>query len=163
MNKYIYKAENEIEPQLIARGVTKLFNIDSLNNKQKSEPSTLSVNLTALEALIGKIPGQRVADALADDSKYTTAQINSQVFAAGTLNLNGGNSIDIDITIGVAQATLNTATDTLAGIIAAINAAANGITASLSTDNRINLIGTSGEANNFTISVSDNATSATLL
>ena len=29
-------------------------------------------------------------------------------------------------------------------------------------DNRINLVGTSGEANNFTISVSDNATSATL-
>ena len=32
----------------------------------------------------------------------------------------------------------------------------------LSTNNRINLVGTSGEANNFTISVSDNATSATL-
>ena len=54
-----------------------------------------------------KIPGQRVADALSDDTKYTTAQIsNSQVFAAGTSTLNGGNSVDIDITIGgVAQAT----------------------------------------------------------
>ena len=87
VNKYgEIKAENEIEPQLIARGVTKLFNIDSLNNKQKSEPSTLSgESLTALEVVNWKIPGQRVADALADNTKYTTAQItNSQVFAAGT-------------------------------------------------------------------------------
>ncbi len=166
VNKYgEIKPENEIEPQLIARGVTKLFNIDSLNNKQKSEPSTLSgESLTALEVVNWKIPGQRIADAIADDTRYTTAQIsNSQVFAAGTSTLNGGNSVDIDITIGgVAQATLNTATDTPAGIIAAINTAAYGITASLSTDNRINLVGTSGEANNFSISISDNATTATL-
>ena len=40
-----------------------------------------------------------MSQTLADDTKYTTAQItNSQVFAAGTSTLNGGNSVDIDIT-----------------------------------------------------------------
>ena len=80
VNKYgEIKPENEIEPQLIARGVTKLFNIDSLNNKQKSNHLHYQVNLNCTEVVNWKIPGQRVADALADDTKYTTAQIsNSQ-------------------------------------------------------------------------------------
>lgn len=40
VNKYgQIKAESEIEPQLIARGVTKLFNLDDLTNRQASVPA----------------------------------------------------------------------------------------------------------------------------
>lgn len=40
VNKYgQVKPESEIEPQLISRGVTKLFNIDDLSNKQASTPA----------------------------------------------------------------------------------------------------------------------------
>jgi len=42
VNKYgQVRAESEIEPQLIARGVTKLFNLDDLKNRQPSVPAEL--------------------------------------------------------------------------------------------------------------------------
>lgn len=43
VNKYgQVRSESQIEPQLIARGVTKLFNLDDLQNQQPSVPAELS-------------------------------------------------------------------------------------------------------------------------
>ena len=63
------KVENEIPAELINRGVSKLYNVDTLTNKQNSTPATLSGEaLTATQISNWKLPGQRVADALANAS-----------------------------------------------------------------------------------------------
>jgi len=52
VNKYgQVRPENEIPPQDIARGITKLFNLDRLTNKQESDPATLEGNEISAETV----------------------------------------------------------------------------------------------------------------
>ena len=90
----------------------------------------------------------------------------SQGFASNSTSINGGAAFTLTFTIGgVAQAgiAVDAADTTPAGIVAAINDAGQGVTASLvdtgdpATPTRIVLTGASGASNGFSVAVTDDA------
>jgi flagellar hook-associated protein 2 len=90
----------------------------------------------------------------------------SQGFASNSTSINGGAALTLTFTIGgVAQSgiAVDAADTTPAGIVAAINDAGQGVTASLvdtgdpATPTRIVLTGASGASNSFSVAVTDDA------
>ena len=100
----------------------------------------------------------------------TTVQLNnsaqlteSSAFSSNTDPLNGGSAIEVELTINGSKSTLsvNAGSDTPQGIIDAINGAGLGVTASFDGSNKIQLVGSQGASNAFTIDVTDPDTPGT--
>ena len=92
----------------------------------------------------------------------TTVQLNnsaqlteSSAFSSNTQSLNGGSALEVELTINGSKSTLsvNAGSDTPQGIINAINGAGLGVTASFDGSNKIQLVGSQGASNAFTIDV----------
>ena len=92
----------------------------------------------------------------------TTVQLNnsaqlteSSAFSSNTDPLNGGSALEVELTINGSKSTLsvNAGSDTPQGIIDAINGAGLGVTASFDGSNKIQLVGSQGASNAFTIDV----------
>ena len=92
----------------------------------------------------------------------TTVQLNnsaqlteSSAFSSNTQSLNGGSALEVELTINGSKSTLsvNAGSDTPQGIIDAINGAGLGVTASFDGSNKIQLVGSQGASNAFTIDV----------
>ena len=85
-----------------------------------------------------------------------TAQITeSSAFSSNTEALNSGSAIQVELTINGSKSTIdvNAGSDTPQGIIDAINGAGLGVTASFDGSNKIQLTGSQGSSNAFTIDV----------
>ena len=92
----------------------------------------------------------------------TTVQLNnsaqlteSSAFSSNTQSLNGGSALEVELTINGSKSTLsvNAGSDTPQGIIDAINGAGLGVSASFDGSNKIQLVGSQGASNAFTIDV----------
>ena len=85
-----------------------------------------------------------------------TAQITeSSAFSSNTQALNSGSAIQVELTINGSKSTIDVSagSDTPQGIIDAINGAGLGVTASFDGSNKIQLTGSQGSSNAFTIDV----------
>ncbi len=100
----------------------------------------------------------------------TTVQLNnsaqlteSSAFSSNTDPLNGGSALEVELTINGSKSTLsvNAGSDTPQGIIDAINGAGLGVTASFDGSNKIQLVGSQGASNAFTIDVTQPDTPGT--
>ena len=100
----------------------------------------------------------------------TTVQLNnsaqlteSSAFSSNTQSLNGGSALEVELTINGSKSTLsvNAGSDTPQGIIDAINGAGLGVTASFDGSNKIQLVGSQGASNAFTIDVTQPDTPGT--
>jgi len=92
----------------------------------------------------------------------TTVQLNnsaqlteSSAFSSNTQPLNSGSALEVELTINGSKSTLsvNAGSDTPQGIIDVINGAGLGVTASFDGSNKIQLVGSQGASNAFTIDV----------
>ena len=92
----------------------------------------------------------------------TTVQLNnsaqlteSSAFSSNTQSLNGGSALEVELTINGSKSTIsvNAGSDTPQGIIDAINGAGLGVSASFDGSNKIQLVGSQGASNAFTIDV----------
>jgi flagellar hook-associated protein 2 len=98
----------------------------------------------------------------------TTVQLNnsaqlteSSAFSSNSQSLNSGSALEVELTINGSKSTLsvNAGSDTPQGIIDAINGASLGVSASFDGSNKIQLVGSQGSSNAFTIDVTQPDTS----
>ena len=98
VNKYgQVKGESHIPPQDIARGVTKLFTLDQLTNKESSLPATLegaAIDATTVQAL--KAGEFNVYDAVTDALGANSAQATKAMFSL--VIDDSPTPIDVDLT-----------------------------------------------------------------
>jgi flagellar hook-basal body protein len=98
VNKYgQVKAENQIPPQDIARGVTKLYTLDQLTNKEPSLPASLegaAIDATTVQEL--KAGEFNVYNAVTDALGANSAQATKALFSL--VIDDSPNPIDVDLT-----------------------------------------------------------------